>query len=185
MLSNGAWTQFEADKYHQSSPKLAKYLCEYLDISKPVIDFGCGQGYYIHELDSVGFRCLGVEGFELNNFLHRDIKVMDLCKPILWSGKFFGAQVLSFETGEHIDRKYEQIFLDTLANNCSSKLIMSWATEGQPGIGHVNCRNHDYIIKEVQRRGFKLLIQDTADIRKHVDLNCDWLIRNLLVFQRV
>jgi hypothetical protein len=180
-LKHGAWDQFTADKYHQSSPKLAKFLIHYLDSKKPVIDFGCGKGYYINELASVGFRCIGVEGFELNNFLHMDIKIMDLCKPIKW----VPAQVLSFETGEHIPRSSEQIFLNTLTDNCEKKLIMSWAKVGQPGIGHVNCRNHDYIIDQIQKRGFKLNEPDTLDIRKNVDPECDWLERNLLIFDRV
>lgn len=182
MTETGIWNQVEADKYHQSSQKLAIFLAEYLNMAIGVYDFGCGQGYYIHELASVGFKCKGIEGFNLNNFLHSDIIIHDLTKPLKLQSS---AQVLSFETGEHLPLSAEQTFLDTLTNNCSGKLIMSWATEGQPGVGHINCRNHDYIIKEIQRRGFKLLIKDTDEIRKHVDLNCDWLIRNLLVFERI
>lgn len=180
MLSNGAWTQKEADLYHASSPKLATYLSTYLNINEQVYDFGCGQGFYISELASLGFKCLGVEGYQLNNFMHNNILIHDLTTPL----SLHQGQVLSFEVGEHLPRAAEQTFLDTLTNNCKSKLIMSWATEGQPGIGHINCRNHDYVIREVQKRGLKLLLKDTEEIRKHVDLNCDWLIRNLLVFSR-
>lgn len=182
MLSNGAWEQFEADKYHQSSPKLALYLAKYLDKNDIVIDFGCGTGFYISELASVGFRCIGVEGFQLKNFMHKDIYIRDLTLPQIAYEK---GTVISFEVGEHLPKEAEHTFLDTLTSNCHNKLIMSWATEGQPGVGHINCRNHDYIIKEIKRRGFKLLIEDTQEIRKHVDLNCDWLIRNLLVFEKI
>lgn len=182
MLSNGAWEQKEADQYHKSSPKLARFLAEYLNILFGVYDFGCGQGYYIHELASVGFKCKGVEGFALNNFLHKDIFIHDLTKPLTFPSP---AQVLSFETGEHLPPSAEKTFLDTLTNNSSGKLIMSWATVGQPGIGHINTRNHDYIIRKIEVRGFKLLQSDTEEIRKHVDPECDWLSRNLLVFQRL
>lgn len=182
MLSNGSWQQLEADRYHQSSPALARYLASYLNPTIPVVDFGCGTGFYISELESVGFKCIGVEGFKLNNFLTKNIMIHDLTTPFYFLSD---RQVLSFETGEHLDRQYEQVFLDTLTRACGSKLIMSWATEGQPGVGHINCRNHDYIIKEIQLRGFKLLIKDTDEIRKHVDLNCDWLERNLLIFNKV
>lgn len=183
MTETGIWSQKEADLYHKSSPKLAKFLAQYLDINFPVYDFGCGQGYYINKLASVGFRCLGVEGFKLNNFLHNNILIHDLTKPLVFIKAVHG-QVLSFETGEHLPVEAENTFLNTLTDTCNSKLIMSWATPGQGGVGHINLRTHEYIIRKIEVRGFRLLQSDTEEIRKHVDKECDWLERNLLVFQR-
>jgi hypothetical protein len=184
MTETGIWSQKEADLYHKSSPKLARFLAEYLDINLPVYDFGCGQGYYLYELASIGFRCLGIEGFKLNNFLHDNILIHDLTKPIVFIEPVHG-QVLSFETGEHLPKSAEHTFLNSITDTCKTKLIMSWATIGQPGVGHINCQNHDYIIKQVEIRGFKLNEPDTLEIRKNVDPECDWLERNLLIFDRV
>lgn len=180
--SNGIWDQWTADKYHKSSEKLAIFLARYLSPSIPVYDFGCGQGYYLHELEDVGFKCRGVEGFELNNFLNEFTLIHDLTKPCVMGIR---GQVLSFEVGEHLPAEAEQTFLNTLTENCNSKLIMSWATPDQPGVGHINGRDQIYIIDEVIKRGFKLNYADTLIIRKNVDKECDWLERNLLVFDRI
>lgn len=180
-IKHGAWDQFTADKYHASSPKLARFLAHYLDITQPVYDFGCGQGFYLAELASVGFDCLGVEGFALNNFLHDKIQIHDLSKPLLMSRP---GTVLSFETGEHIIPEGEQTFLNTLTNNSSGIVVMSWATPGQPGIGHINCKSHEYIISQMEKRNFTLHEPNTELIRNNVDKNCDWLERNLLVFTK-
>lgn len=179
--SNGIWDQWTADKYHKSSEKLAIFLCRYLNSKIPVYDFGCGQGYYLKELTEAGFNCTGVEGFELNNFLHYGIFIHDLTEPMRLHQQ---GQVLSFEVGEHLPPEAEQTFLNTLTENCNSKLIMSWATPGQPGVGHINCKDQQYIITEVVRRGFRMNYADTLIIRKNVDKECDWLERNLLIFDR-
>lgn len=182
MLSNGIWDQWTADKYHKHSPKLAKYLASYLNINIPVYDLGCGHGFYLAELASVGFDCIGVEGYKLSNFLHDPIFIHDLTTPLRTP---FPGQVLSFEVGEHLPPEAEETFLNTLTENCNTKLIMSWATPGQPGVGHINCRSHDYIIEKIQDRDFFFLEKDTEEIRKHVDKECDWLERNLLVFDNL
>lgn len=180
--SNGIWDQWTADKYHKHSPKLAKFLCGYLNSKVPVYDFGCGQGYYLHELDKVGFNyCVGVEGYNLNNFLHDLVIIHDLTTPVKLHDL---GQVISFEVGEHLPPEAEQTFFNTLTENCNSKLIMSWATPGQPGVGHINCQSHDYIIDKIQKKGFWFNARDTKEIRMHVDKECDWLERNLLIFDR-
>ncbi|WP_245562228.1 hypothetical protein [Niabella aurantiaca] len=57
---------------------------------------------------------------------------------------------------------------------------MSWAIEGQGGDGHVNCRNNDYIIKEMRQRGFvefedaKLFLRSMASY--------SWFKNSLMVF---
>lgn len=182
MNSNGVWTQQEADLYHASSPKLAKFLCKYLDKKVPVYDFGCGPGYYLAELSKKGFDCTGIEGSSLSNFLHDTIIQHDLTKPMLLQNR---GTVLSFETGEHLPEAAEDTFITTLVINCESKMILSWATPGQPGVGHWNCRPHTYIIARITERGFIWNKQETQEIRQNVDKRCDWLERNLLVFDRV
>ncbi len=59
---NGIWSQWSADKYHQSSPKLANFMASYLPPNEHVIDIGCGNAFYIAELAKKGFECTGVEG---------------------------------------------------------------------------------------------------------------------------
>lgn len=179
---NGIWNQWLADTYHQSSPKLAKFLSKILPKDKPVIDLGCGAGFYIAKLAGEGFKCIGVEGFALSNFLHNDILIHDLTKPVDlgWKGS-----VISLEVIEHIDKQYEDIVLDTITNHCNGILVFSWALTGQAGIGHVNLVDQDYAIKKVEERGFKLNQFLTEVGRSSVDANCNWFERTLLIFERV
>ena len=93
--------------------------------------------------------------------------------------------VITLEVGEHIPKEHEQTFLDTITNSCGDKLVMSWALPGQPGIGHINCQPREYIIAEVERRGFRYLPELTEEAKQHVDDNCDWFRRTLLIFERV
>lgn len=180
MTETGIWSQTEADKYHQSSPKLADWLAKYLPPDEIVIDFGCGNAYYISQLEKVGFRCCGVEGTQLNNFLHPNIKIQDLTQRVNLG--FIGS-VISLEVGEHLPKDAEQTFIDTLCFHSNGALIVSWALPGQPGVGHINCQPQEYIISEFERRGFRYIPEATKDARAHIDKNTDWFERTLLVFQ--
>lgn len=185
MNKNGIWDQSEADKYHQSSPKLAKWIEFHLVMEEgeddPVYDFGCGNGYYLHQLSLNGFTCVGFEGYMLNNFIHSPVVIHDLTQPIHIERK---GSVISLEVGEHLPKSAEQTFLDTITDACKKTLIISWALPGQPGVGHINCQPQDYIISEIERRGFSYMPNQTMDGRDNVDPNCDWFERTLLVFTR-
>jgi hypothetical protein len=184
--NNGIWNQWQADQYHQNSPKLAKWIEWFLAYKNaendPVYDMGCGVGYYIHHLENNGFTCYGIEGFKLNNFMCSNPLIMDLTKPIEFERK---GSVISLEVGEHLDKSAEQTFLNTVTNACKENLILSWAELGQPGVGHVNTQPQEYIISEVKKRGFKHNEKRTLEAREQIDECCNWFRRTLLVFERI
>lgn len=181
MTETGIWSKKEADLYHQSSPKLAEWIKNYLDPEFPVYDFGCGNGYYLGELEKSGFLCYGFEGTAMK-YLCNHVKLCDLTKPQTVTHR---GSVLSLEVGEHLPIWAEQTFLDTITNACNGDLIISWALPGQPGVGHINCQPKEYIVSEVERRGFKFLHDFTEDARNNVDENTSWFTRTLLVFSRI
>lgn len=179
---NGIWNQWLADTYHQSSPKLAAFLAKLLPKDKKVIDLGCGNAFYISELEKEGFDCIGVEGSALNNFLSKNVVIEDLTNPIhlLVTGC-----VISLEVGEHLPEWAEQTFLNTVCCHCNDTLVLSWALPGQPGIGHINCKPQEYIKEQVEKRGFIFDAYTTNQIRdNHIDDNTDWFRRTILIFQR-
>lgn len=178
---NGIWSQFTADKYHQSSPKLALWLSSYLDPEQHVIDFGCGNGFYLKCLSDVGFNCTGVEGMKLNNFLFKNICIHDLTKPIHLAAK---GSVLCLEVLEHIPAQYESVLIDSIVNHCTKDLILSWAEKNQPGVGHINTVDQEYAIKRIVERGFRFLPETTKDARANIDDQTDWFRRTLLVFRK-
>lgn len=187
VLENGVWTDDIADATHQSSPKLATFLKGYLDKTKPVMDFGCGNGFYCSELEKDGFKCIGIDGYPLKNHLNKHFKVHDLTKPLDIRSllQLVTGNVICLEVLEHVDKKFEQILLDTVTKHCSGKLIFSWALTGQPGVGHVNTVEQSYAIEQIEKRGFALNELATLEGRENVDKNCDWFERTLLIFDKV
>jgi hypothetical protein len=181
VLKNGVWSQELADSMHQSSVNLGAFLVEFLPKEFPVYDFGCGNGYYLSVLEKAGFNCLGFEGIQLNNFLCSTVRVHDLTTPVVLNEK---GSVLSLEVGEHLDKSAQATYMKTITDNCRSHLVMSWAELGQPGIGHVNCRNQDAVIRDVERRGFNYLPGLTLKVRKTIEDNASWFQRTLLIFER-
>jgi 2-polyprenyl-3-methyl-5-hydroxy-6-metoxy-1,4-benzoquinol methylase len=181
MKKNGAWSKDEA-KFHQVSPKLAEWLSNYLPKEDVVIDFGCGNGYYMGYLETEEFDTIGIDGNSELDILCTYFIKHDLSEPIDLKEK---GTVISFETMEHIPKEFEHIAVDNLINHCKSILIMSWASVGQPGIGHINCQNKDYVVALFEGKGFELLEDDTAEIRKNVDENCSWFERNLLILKKL
>ncbi len=180
-MKNGIWNAEHA-KHHQSSEKLAKWLAGYLPLHQPVLDFGCGNGYYIGYLQQLGFSGAGYDGHNIENPLCRNFFVKDLTIPLDLALK---GSVISLEVGEHLPNSAQQTFMQTLVRNCTDHLVLSWAEIGQPGIGHINCRSQEDVINDVESRGFKLNKEATADVRNNIDDNCDWFRRTLLIFERI
>lgn len=176
MKANGAWGAAEA-QYHQSSEFLGDYFSLRFDIEKPVIDFGCGPGYYVRRLMDAGFRAYGYDGYKANEW----VRECDLSKPFDLGLR---GTVISLEVGEHIPKEFQEVYTDTITRHCDGLLVMSWAEVGHPGIGHVNCRDQDEVIADIVGRGFLFLNNETAEVRKGIEDNVDWFRRTLLIFER-
>jgi tryptophanyl-tRNA synthetase len=178
---NGIWNA-ESAKHHQSSLRFAKWLAGYLPSENGVLDFGCGNGYYVAYLEQHGFRAHGIDGNADIEILCKSFHHADLTKDYSFSPLY---SVISLEVGEHLPKSAQETFVKSLTDSCKKHLILSWASIGQPGIGHINCREQNEVIEDIESRGFKLNKEATEDARNNVDDNCDWLQRNLLVFERI
>jgi len=198
ILPNGAWTQDTADATHQSSEALAKFLIGYLDKDKPTFDFGCGNGFYLSKLEEAGFKyCKGFEGTKLNNSLNRETVVVDLTRELnlVWKTGAVGmstqdehiwkGNVISLEVGEHLPKEAQETFMQTVTKHCAGKLVFSWAEIGQPGLGHINCRDIDEVIQDVRSRGFIYLQGLSEQVRATIEDNCSWFQRTLLIFEKI
>lgn len=177
----GIWSEDEAYA-HAFSYYTAKYIGDYFEKDVPVIDLGCGKGTYCQYLSDRGFQLVtGVEGFPSNDVEYEHIRQLDL--TILMHNPIPG-NCISIEVFEHIPKSCEDIFVQNILTNCSGKLVLSVAVEGQPGLGHVNCRNNDYVINLFEGHGFKFQPERTAEIRSKVEPHVDYLRNTLMVFER-
>lgn len=194
----GIWSHEHAapENYPHSELLCFKLIFSIFTKGIPIIDFGCGDSFYLYHLDRAGYwQLTGIEG----NAICRDVawfrhqvslkrsaqyllQIHDLTVP--YKARPAG-QVLSLEVGEHIPQQYEQIFIDNLCNNCNSRMVISWAIPGQKGIGHVNCRTNAYVIEQIESRGFKFNAKLSLYLRADIEIGVSYFKNTLMVFDKV
>lgn len=181
-MSTGIWNAGDAE-HHQTSEKLAntikklmeKYQCN------SFADFGCGNGYYVNFLNKAGYNGIGIEGNRSGLIYPENVIIRDLTISMILSVDCS----ISLEVGEHLPKSSQEIFMQNVCDAAAKLLILSWAEIGQPGIGHINCRDQQEVIDDVCNRGFELKLLDTKQARANIDSNCDWFERTLLIFKRI
>jgi tryptophanyl-tRNA synthetase len=152
---------------------------ELFDNTHSFVDLGCGDGSYTKTLIKNGYKCIGYDGNPLTPIIAEGCFILDLSKPIN-IGKY--DVVLSLEVGEHIPAEYESIFLNNLRDASSKYIVLSWAIEGQPGTGHVNCRNNEYVIKQMDKRSFIYKPELSEILRGYSSL--PWFRNTIMVFEK-
>jgi tetratricopeptide (TPR) repeat protein len=162
--------------------ELSDWIANYLDKEKQLTDFGCGSGYYLKYFKSKGFtNILGYEGQQSNHFVFDKIKIQDLTQPFMVESQ---GNVLSLEVGEHIPKKYQNVFIENICNACDDILILSWATRGQKGVNHVNCLNNEEAISLIESKGFNLQEEATRSARDSIKDHCLWFKNTLMIFKK-
>jgi hypothetical protein len=179
---NGSWIVEENDPGHCYVEYMSDIILKIVNEKKPalVYDFGCGYGEYIKNISRLGIEAIGFEAHP-NRTRYENIQELDLSIPIVLERS---ADIsISLEVGEHIPAKFEQIFLNNICNNTKDTVVLSWAIEGQTGDGHVNCRNNDYIISEMEKRGF---VFDPTILETRKSFNSDqWFQNTAMLFHKI
>jgi hypothetical protein len=111
------------------------------------------MGNYVKTFNQNNINAIGYDGNpntpELTNNL---CNTLDLSIPVKFNEPF--DWVMSLEVGEHLPKKFEDIFIHNLHNNNKFGIILSWAIKGQGGHGHVNEQNNDYIKSKICKLGY-------------------------------
>lgn len=150
--------------------------------TKTLLDLGCGTGAYSKYFIANNIQCEAYDGNPNTFKISEGIgKVLDLTNIINLNKQY--DCVLSLEVGEHIPAQYEQIFIDNVCKHSKNLIIISWAVVGQGGDGHVNCRNNDYIIREIERNYFSYQEKDSNFLRKSYS-NAPWFGNTIMVFKK-
>lgn len=179
--NRGYWLDKAETNTHASDPVLKEALVKVFSDVKTIIDIGCGNGEYTKHFIQHGFECSGYDGCPITPEITNGVcKVQDFSVPVNL-GTF--DLVLSLEVGEHVPQQYEQIFIDNLVSHSTKYICISWGVEGQPGIGHVNCRNNDYIIEEMSKRDYEFDLKKSAILRKYSTF--PWFENTVMVFYKV
>lgn len=171
------------DVEHRFIPELSTKINNFVEKNniKTVYDFGCGLGDYLYKLTKAypDIVATGFEGHQtnvnFNNVVKQDLsKSIDLPKVDL---------VISIEVGEHIPKEFEQTFIDNIVKHSNKHIILSWAIVNQTGLGHINCQNNDYIIPEMNKRGW-VFDQDTTNSFRSNMPDGNYLRKSLMIFYK-
>lgn len=182
---SGIWSLEEAKEQHSTSELLSTLLPQYLP-NEPVVDYGCGNGFYIKRLRKKGFVAIGIEGTEDINKVGevQDIIVADLSKELIVP--LPASTSLCLEVAEHIEAKYQAIFLKNITKNCNGRLILSWAIPHQGGHGHVNEKENLSVIHEIKKHGFTLCFDETIELRQKLKGDrCWWFVNTIFIFDKI
>ena len=180
ITSHGGWCHDASE--HFTDESLAKALSE-LFKGQTVASLGDGYGGYKKLLDSSG-KVRQYDSYDgapfCENKTHGLVKFLDISIPVY--GLRLYDWVISLEVGEHIPKQYEHIFLDNIARHADKGIVLSWAVPGQGGHGHVNNQPLEYIVQQLDNRGFYRDLKHSYRLQNasHVD----WLKNNTNVYRR-
>ncbi len=165
MISNsitGYWVTNDKSNYHYNK-ELCLGIAEFLQKKnlKTVFDFGCGDGSYIHNLNLLGFQCLGFDGNPNLEKFTKFAAIKDLSVPSYFQKRDC---VISINVGEYIPKKFESVFIDNICNNTKDSIVISWSSIKDDEL-KINCQSIEYLIFEFKKRGFKLNSTDTYEIK--------------------
>jgi len=182
MPSNtGIWTPDEAKTCHAFDYYLARHIGQTFSRSVALIDIGCGNGDYLDYFHDIGFKhVIGYEGTPLGR---RDVIEHDLTENL--KVRYTG-NVICLEVGEHIPEEHLDTFIDNVSKcvDYMCGLVISWAVPDQEGIGHVSCRDNEWVIEQFRRHGLTFIEPKTKELRENVSNHCAYFRETLMYFSR-
>jgi len=179
----GKWIGETAEKCHKHDDKLSKGIIEFLkkENCKNVVDFGCGMGLYVRDLNSVGITTCGFDGNPVTPKLtNNTCGVIDLSVDFDLKRQF--DWVVSLEVGEHLPKKYEKTYIQNLDKHAKNGIILSWALVNQGGAGHVNEASNQYIKNIFNKLGYENDLNAENILRTESKLW--WFRKTIMVFRK-
>ncbi len=173
----------EVGDWHVTDWKLARAIGAFLQMegAQSIVDFGCGEGDYVRCFLDAGLECEGYDGNPETPKLTKGLgKVLDLSESFDLGRTF--DWVMSIEVGEHIPHQYEATYIENLMRHARQGIILSWAVKNQPGAGHFNCQDNDYIKAIFARYGYINDLEQEAKFRGIVSV--PWFQNTLMIFRK-
>jgi len=177
----GIWIDNVLEEHHYTDYQLCEELVKFLneENAQSIVDFGCGLGSYVNCFRENNIEADGYDGNPRTNMHNKYCNTLDLSKPI--NIKKYN-WVMSFEVGEHIPKECEDVFIDNMHRSNKDGIILTWAPIGQPGFGHINCQDINYIINKITKLGYTLDVKQTNELRESCEL--PWIGLTLIVLRK-
>ena len=180
---HGYWDGDFAVDHHAYDQPLSDALVQFLKTEnvETMADLGCGLAHYVKHFIENGINATGYDGNPRTPELTNNIaSVLDLAVPVVFDNPY--EWILSIEVGEHLPAHYEDTYIQNLHANNKKGIIMSWALEGQGGLGHFNERNNEYIKEKVMSLGYTNDLEAENQLREASSL---WWFKNtIMVFRK-
>jgi len=170
-------------------PEVVKEVVRIVGVGS-VVDVGAGIGHYVAALREAGISTIGIDGIkgieELSGGLVLEQDFAEPPRDDLYDKTRIAlggapAWVMSIEVGEHIPRKHEATFFDVLRCFGTRGVILSWASFGQKGAGHINCRTPEYVTQQMVLRGYRF---DEEAVLRFRESWAAGIASNFLVFRK-
>lgn len=148
-----------------------------------VMDIGCGNGAVLAVFRSCGAsKVFGVDGIDGDATVlgSDEYQTADLQVPFDAGFKF--DLVTCLEVIEHLRPEATAVALDTIERHARDMIVISVAEPGQPGNGHINCRQIEEILGLWAARGWQPDLIETLAIRALSTMS--WFRRNIVVLRR-
>ena len=85
---------------------------------------------------------------------------------------------------EHLPARHENALVDALCAAATRGIVVSVATPGQGGLGHVNEREHAYVVGAIRARDRRFRVDEAAQQQLRRCSHLSWFRANMLVFRR-
>lgn len=176
---HGYWTI--ADRRYRFDKRLAKNIAKFAKGRgvETILDVGCGGGAYTFFLRDMGFE---VDGFDGNphtpDITNGECMVADFATYLNILPR---DMILCLEVAEHIPRSRQGVFVDNLLKSSPDIIIISWAVEGQGGMGHINCRNNDYVINLFSNYDYSYIEDASLELRRRSSMS--WFKNTIMVYE--
>jgi len=180
---HGFWDGEFAVDHHAYDESLSNALVEFWkkENALNIADLGCGMANYVGHFLNNGINVTGYDGNPKTPELTGNLaSVLDLAIPHTFETPY--DWIMSIEVGEHLPPQYEDIYIENLHNNNTKGIVMSWALEGQGGLGHFNEHSNEYIKNKMIGLGYTNDLEAENILRESSSL---WWFKNtIMVFRK-
>jgi len=137
---------------------------------RSILDLGAGLGQYGHALHALDSR-QQYNAFDgagnVESATGGFVRYAEFSLPLSLPRAHW---VLSIDTGEHVPREHEMMFLRNLHAHACIGVIVSWADLPQGGTGHVNVHSPAYVQQSFEALGYDLDRRLTYLLRNQSDV---------------
>lgn len=164
---NGAFTtEFAKRKNWKFNQPLGDGIAKLLPST--FVDVGAGTGRYVLYFQSLGIGGYGIDGIDqIDAITFGHVIQGDVSVPLNPHSLYPAMHTaISIEVGEHIPPDRSNNFINNLCRLAKEQIIISWATPGQRGESHINCREPKWVREQFEKRAFIWDEPNTKQLRR-------------------